>query len=383
MSVKRLEGIPKLTIIEAAEAAGSDPETLRLENLDTDIPPPQEAIEATKSAIGRDDDNSYIPFTGQYDLCHAVSEHFKALTGLDYDPYRNVVITCGGTEAVFDSIMATTDPGDEIILQDPTYMGYIYRAKLAGAVPKLVPFVQHHGDWRLDLNALNDSISSKTRALLFSSPSMPSGGYITREDWEEVSRICMEKDLWLIFSAAMERILFDGRPHINPATLPHMRERTITIGSVSKEFRMIGWRVGWVVGPEEIISDIARVHIYNVVTPTGISQAGAAAALRSENSGLQEAVEEWERRHSVVLEQLSDFPMRAAAGGWSLFLDAGELGLDSNAASKLLLEKGNVATAPMRNWGDVNSDQFVRMVFSNEPVERLNQLGDRVRRAFS
>jgi aspartate/methionine/tyrosine aminotransferase len=383
MSVRRLDGIPELTIVKASNVVGDDPEVLRLENLDTDIPPPQEALDATRAAIGRDDDNSYLPFTGQYDLCHAVSEHISDMTGLEYDPYSNIVITCGGTEALLDAMLALTDPGDEIILQDPTYMGIICKVKLIGAVPKFVPFVQQDGDWRLDIDALKSSVTEKTRALFLMSPSMPSGGYLTKEDWEAVANICIENDLWLVFIAAMERILFDNRPHINPATLDGMKDRTITIGSVSKEFRMIGWRVGWVAGPAAIISDITRVHIYNVVTPTGISQAGVAAALRSSQSGVKEAVSEWERRRDMVEAQLSEFPVRSTSGGWSLLLDAGELGLDSNEASRLLLEKGRVATAPMRHWGVVNGDQFVRIVYSNEPVDRLAELGDRVRRTFS
>jgi aspartate/methionine/tyrosine aminotransferase len=180
----------------------------------------------------------------------------------------------------------------------------------------------------------------------------------------------------------MERILYDGLSFIHPAALPDLAERTITLGSVSKEYRMIGWRIGWVVGPAAIMSDIARVHIYNVVSPTGIAQAGAEAARRTASDGFDNCLREWQRRRDIVLDQLRGLPVVPPKGGWSMLLDVGEMGYDSFAASRLLLERGKVAATPMKDWGEKNSDQFVRLVFSNESVERLSGLRARVDRAL-
>ena len=381
MGVKRLEGIPGFSIDRVAAAAGDDPEVLRLENLDTDLLPPAAAIEATRASVGLDDANSYLPFTGSVRLREAVAARLTLQTGHDYER-EQVVITCGGTEGLFDAVLAVTDPGDEVVLTDPTYAGMIYRVRLAGAVPKLVPFTIVDGEWRLDLEALRSAINERTRALFIMNPSMPSGAVLTPEEWEAIADIARTRSLWLIYNAAMERILFDGRAYAHPASLQGMFERTITVGSVSKEYRMIGWRVGWVAGPRAIMDDIARVHIYNVVTPTGIAEAGALAALRSPEEEFAACVAEWERRRNMVMEQLKDFPLRRAAGGWSLLIDVGELGLDSFTASRLLLEKGKTAATPMRDWGEQNGDQFVRLVFSNEPVERLSELRERVKRAL-
>jgi aspartate/methionine/tyrosine aminotransferase len=382
MSVKRLAGIPGFSIDRVADAAGDDPDVLRLENLDTDLAPPGAAIDATRAAVGRDEDNSYLPFTGRLELREAVARRLSAQTGHAYDANRNVVITAGGTEGMFDALLAAVDPGDEVILTDPTYAGMIYRVKLAGAVPKLVPFRVVDNEWRLDLDALRGAVSQRTRVMFLMNPSMPSSAVLNREEWDAVAGLCRAHDLWLIYNAAMERILFRGREVIHPAALPDMPERTITVGSVSKEYRMIGWRVGWVVAPAGIIDDIALAHIYNVVTPPGITQMGAAAALGSPPEDFAACVREWERRHDTVIEQLADHPLIPAAGGWSLLMDVGRLGYDSFTASQLLLEKGKIAATPMCDWGRQNSDQFVRLVFSNEPVERLATLGERVRRAL-
>ena len=215
-------------------------------------------------------------------------------------------------------------------------------------------------------------------------PSMPSGAVLNEQEWEAIATICRERSIWLIYNAAMERILFDGRPFMHPAALSGMREHTITVGSVSKEFCMIGWRTGWVVGPPTIMSDIARVHIYNVATPTGIAQTAAAAALTASSSDedLATCVSEWQRRRDTVVDQLRGLSVIPAAGGWSLLLNVGALGYDSSTASRLLLERGKVAATYMRDWGEQNSDQFVRLVFSNEQIERLQSLRQRIRDAL-
>lgn len=377
MTVRRLAGIPGFSIDRVAAAAGDDPEVLRLENLDTDLAPPASAIAATQSALGLDEANSYLPFTGSMALRAAVAERLEGQTGHRYSP-DEVLITCGGTEGMFDALLATTDPGDEVILTDPTYAGMINRVRLAGAIPVLVPFILSRGEWRLDLEALQRATSSRTRVLFIMNPSMPSGAVLNEEEWETIARICEEHSLWLIYNSAMERILFDGRPYRHPAARSGMTERTITVGSVSKEYRMIGWRTGWVVGPARVMSDIARVHIYNVVTSTGIAQAGACAALQSPAGEFDACVAEWQRRRDTVVKQLQGMPVIPAAGGWSMLLDVGTMGRDSFTASRLLLERSKIAATPMRDWGERNGDQFVRLVFSNEPVERLSELRDRM-----
>jgi N-succinyldiaminopimelate aminotransferase len=382
VSVRRLVGIPGFAIDEVAARAGGDPHILRLENLDTDVPPPAAAVQATRAAVGTDEANSYLPFTGTVELRAAVAERLERQTGRAYDPDHEIVITAGGTEGMLDALLAIIDPGDEVILTDPTYAGMINRVRLAGGVPRLVPLVQGIGEWRLDLDALGAAVTSGTRVVFLMNPSMPSGAVLDRTEWEAVAELCRRYDCWLLYNAAMERILFDGRGAIHPAGLAGMGERTIVVGSVSKEYRMIGWRVGWVAGPEAIMGDIARVHLYNVVSPTGIAQSGAAAALKGPPTDLAAAVAEWERRRDVVLRSLSGFPLMRPGGGWSMLLDVRAMGHDSFTASRLMLERGRVAATPMRDWGEMNGDRFVRLVFSNEPAARLEELGDRLRRAL-
>src|SRR6266516_3009308 len=235
MSVRRLEHIPGFSIDRVAAAAGDDPDVLRLENLDTDIPPPAEAIEATRAAIGTDDANSWLPFTGRDDLKEAVAAFIERGGGPHYDGRREIVITCGEGEAMLDALLCLTDPGDEVILTDPTYAGMLNRVRLAGAVPQLVPLQVADGEWRLDLDALPAAVTKRTRVLFIGSPSLPSGWVASEEEWHAIASICRDRDLWLLYLAWFEGILFDDRPIRHPATLAGMRDRTVTVSAPSLE----------------------------------------------------------------------------------------------------------------------------------------------------
>lgn len=379
----RLGDIVGFQIDRVAAAAEADPEVLRLENLDTDIPPPAAAVEATRAAVGQDDANSYLPFLGSAELRAAAAAHVTRLSGVTYDPDAQTIITAGGTEGLFNALLALIEPGDEVVVTDPTYAGMLYRVRLAGGVARFAPFVARDGGWALDLDRFRDAVTDRTRVIFLMNPSIPSGAVLTREDWEEIARVCEKRGIWLLYNAAMERILFDGRRHIHPAGVGGLADHTITVGSVSKEYRMIGWRVGWVTGPRRIMNRIGLVSIYNVVTPVGVTQPGALAALvEPAGAGVSDAVAEWERRRDTVLAETRGLPVVRGDGGWSLLVDTGALGFDGATASARLLERGRVAATPMTHWGRENAAQFVRLVFSNEPVARLRGLGERFRRAL-
>src|SRR5262249_48785249 len=159
------------SIDRVADAAGADPEVLRLENLDTDLRPPQAALEATRAAIDEDDANSYLPFVGRPALRQAAAGHVSRLSGGADDPHRQCALTAGGTAGLLNVLLATLNPEDEVLLTDPTYAGMIYRVRLAGGVPRLVPFVLQGGQWRLDLDAQADAVSERTRAVFLMNPS--------------------------------------------------------------------------------------------------------------------------------------------------------------------------------------------------------------------
>ncbi|MER6950049.1 pyridoxal phosphate-dependent aminotransferase [Nonomuraea sp. NPDC000554] len=372
----RFAQVQQFDIDKVAAAAGADPDVLRMENLDTDVLPPPVAVAATAEALASGAGNSWLPFTGLPALCEAVADELRRRTGLDYDPLHQIVITSGGTSAVMPVLLATTEPGDPVVLTDPTYAGLLQRVRLSGARPSLVPLRVEGGYWRLDRDALA-RVGAAT-ALLLMSPSMPSGVLLDRDDWAAVAETCARTGAYLIYDAAMERIVYGGHPRINPCQVDGLADRTIVIGSMSKEYRMIGWRIGWIAGPPDIMARIRVAVVYNTTVSSGFAQLGAAAALSDPSgAGVGEAVAEYQARHDTVLDQLSDLPVVRAAGGWSCLVDAVALGLTAPALSARLLERGRVAATPMTAWGETVAPRYVRLVYSNEPVSRLGDLRSR------
>jgi len=370
---------------DAADAL-RDPSVLRLENLDTDLPPPPEALAATRAAIDADDANSYLPFFGHDVLRQAATRLVERTGGYaagSLDWRRQCFISAGGLSGVLNALLALIEPGDEVVLTSPTYVGLINRVRLAGGVPRFIRLLPGDTGWRLDASTLARAVTARTRAFLMMSPSMPSGAVLGRDEWAAVCAACVAAGAWMIYDSAMERLLFDGVPHWHPAQFAGMPERTVTVGAVSKEYRMIGWRVGWVVCPPQAAEAIGRVAISNVVCPVGIAQQAAAAAIDAPDDGIARCVATWQQRHDLLVRELSPrWRVVPAAGGWSLLIDCAPEGLSGAQASAALLRQGVAATS-MENWGDDDTARYLRLVFANEPLERLRDLASRLARAFA
>jgi N-succinyldiaminopimelate aminotransferase len=357
----------------AADATHADWPVLRMENLDTDLPLPPEAIPATVEGLQTPQANSWLPFTGDMDLRAAISGFLAERTGRRYDPDREIVITSGGTEGILDVLLATVDPGDEVLLTDPTYAGIVNRVRLAGGVPRYAPYRVRDGEWRFDVDAFRAAAEDRPALAVLMSPSMPSGAVLTADDWQAVA----DTGVPVLYDSAMERLLFDGRPLVHPLHYDGMGDRTVIVGSLSKEHRMIGWRVGWVAGPAEVVEAVGWMHVYNTTTPTGIARAAGTAVLRGDQGHVAEATQELERRRDLLLDVLQGWPVVSPAGGWSLLIDATRMDLEPAELSRLLLEDAAIAATPMTGWGGATADRHVRLVFSAESRERLATLPQR------
>ena len=375
---RRSTGIEPLDIIAVADSADAlGEEVLRLENLDTNVAPPAAAVAATRDALtSLASCSSYLPFTGKRDLRAAVSEQIEARTGRRYDPDSQVVISSGGLAALFAALLALADVGDSVVLTDPCYAGFIARVRLAGARPVHVPLRSERGSWRLDTGAL-DRIQ-EAAVVVTMSPSMPTGHVLSDDEWDAVARLAARTGAWVLHDTAMERLTFDGRPLSSPLTRPGLADRTVVAGSAAKEYRMIGWRVGWAAGPPEVMRDVASAVVYSTVVPSGFSQAGVLAALSAPADGIEQATREWQARRDLILTELDGLPVTSPAGGWSLLLNAEAMGTDARTLSRHLLEHGRVAATPMTAWGPRVAPAHVRLVYACEPISRLTGIRARV-----
>lgn len=363
----RMKGIPGFGIDRMASLAELLDDVIRMENADTNLSPPDHVVAATIAALGQDRYNSYLPFAGLNELKEAIAYRYKIDEGINYDPYTEILITNGATEAMLDVLISLINPNDEVLLADPTYAGMIYRTKMMGGVPVFMPFSEENG-WRLEVEKLPKLITSKSKLIFIMSPNMPTGSVYTDAELLAIAELADRHDLLILYNAALDKILFNKARSLHLASLPGMRDRIIVIGSVSKNYNMIGWRVGWIAAHQKIIDVAMKAHIYNAVTASGFAQAGAIAALTGPQDCIMNSIMTYQNRADVLTEGLNAIDGMSVVkpkGGWFLVANIKETELDSSTISKRLLYQARVATTPMRNWGQNNAEGYIRFIFSN------------------
>src|SRR6266568_5691685 len=249
-------------------------------------------------ATGVDRYNSYLPLHGLAELWHAIAARYKADLGLHYDPEGEVLVTCGAGEAMLDVLLCYVNAGDKVLLTNPTYNGMAQRVRLAEGVQMFTDLVEEQG-WHLHLAAL-PAQARGCKVLFFMSPAMPTGTVFSQVETQALADVAQENDALLLFNGSLDKIVYDGRRVIHPATLPGMRERTINIGSVSKNYNMMGWRIGWAAGPRELLKPVHDVHIFNTIMPSRFAEAGATAALAGTQDGVAATVARYERNRDAL-----------------------------------------------------------------------------------
>jgi len=370
-----------MTMADMANLADKRPGAFRLENADSDIRPPRHVVRATRKAVGIDRYNSYLPLHGLPELRRAIARRYRSDYGLSYDPDGEIVVTSGAGEAMLSSLLSLVNPGDRVLLTNPTYSGMAQRVRLAEGIQTFTNLVEKQ-HWHFELEDLEEAAKG-CRVFFVMSPSMPTGAVFTSEETKYLAELAVENDAVVVFNASIDKVVFDGAKVTNPATLPGMKERTVVIGSVSKNYNMMGWRVGWAAGPKELIGPIENVHIFNGIMPSGITQAGATAALMGSQEWVRRSVKEYERRRNVLMESLEAINSIEAVkpeGGYYFLANIRKLGVKSPEFCVKLLKETKVAITPMVAWG---SDDFgydhVRFIFTNEPVWRLEEAARLIR----
>ncbi len=379
---RRSASLVRMTMADMADLADQKPNAIRLENADAYLPPPAEAMQATRDAIGVDRYNSYLPLHGLAELRHAIAARYEADLGLHYDPEGEVLVTCGAGEAMLDVLLCYVNAGDKVLLTNPTYNGMAQRVRLAEGVQMFTDLVEEQG-WHLNLLAL-PAQARGCKVLFFMSPVMPTGTVLSQVETQALADVAQENDALLLFNGSFDKIVYDGRRVIHPATLPGMRERTISIGSVSKNYNMMGWRIGWAAGPRELLKPVHDVHIFNTIMPSGFAEAGATAALAGTQDGVAATVASYERNRDALVGGLSGIPgLRVVSpeGGYYCLANISALGVTSTEFCQQLLAEEEVATTPMVAWGsDAFGHQHVRFIFTNEPEDRLREAVQRIAR---
>lgn len=315
-----------------------------------DFPTPPEIQEACIKAI-RDGHNQYARTWGAPSMVEALAEKMLWFQGMRIDPGSEVTICCGTTEAMIASLLATIDPGDEVIVTSPFYENYGADTILCGAVPRYVTLHPTPGGFEFDRDELAAAFTSRTRGIIVNTPNNPTGKVYSRDELQFIADLCIRHDVLVFTDEIYEHILYDGRTHIAIATLPGMAERTITIGGLSKTYSVTGWRVAWAIAAPPITAAIRKVHDFLTVGAPHPMQVAGAAALRLPKSLYSDLARDYSRRRDMMWTGLkaASFTGHYPEGAYYImcdvtpFLRAGE---DDTAFALRLVKEAGVATVP-------------------------------------
>lgn len=337
-------------------------------------PTPRVALEAAAEAMALPASAFYSDPRGTPGLRQVIAAKLAEDNGIVANPDTEIIVTVGAKEALLSTLLALVGPGDEVILEDPGYLGFEPLIRLAGATPVPVALSAGSG-FRLPLDRMRAAVTDRTRVLLLCNPHNPTGRVLNHAELEGVAALAVEHDLAVIMDEAYEHFVFDGRRHQSLAAIPGMHERTVTVQTISKVYNMAGWRVGWLVAPDWLACRILDVHTHAVTCPAVVMQAGAEAVIRGRigegDLPFTSIVENYSLQRDAMVDGLSAIPgVRCvrSEGGYFVFPDFSAFGMNSSAMSEYLLDTAHVAATPGSAFGAAG-EGFLRLVIKAKPSE--------------
>ncbi len=331
-------------------------------------PPP--IIEAGIRALNAGETH-YTSNAGIFELRQAVADYIQGAYGVSYDPKGDVIITVGVSEALYLTMSALLNPGEEVIVPTPCFVSYQAEVILAGGVAVELPtYVQN--SFQVTPDDLRAAITPRTKAILLGYPNNPTGAVYTREVLEEIARIAEEHDLVVISDELYDQLVY-GVQHVCFPSLPGMRERTILLGGFSKNYAMTGWRAGFACGPEEIIKGLVRIHQYTIMSAPTMSQMAALEALKNGHEYVIKMRDEYDRRRKLIVNGLNSLglPTFEPKGAFYAFPNIAVTGMDDETFAQKLLEEERVACVPGSSFG-AGGEGYVRCSYATS-YEKLEE----------
>ncbi|GAP12405.1 aspartate/tyrosine/aromatic aminotransferase [Longilinea arvoryzae] len=316
-----------------------------------DFDTPKPIVDAGIASLQRGETH-YTSNAGIFDLRKTLAEHLERLYGVSYDPATEILITVGGSEALYLSATALLNPGEEMLIPTPCFVSYQAEAILAGGVAVEVPCSMEN-NFDLDPRALEAALTPRSKAILLGFPNNPTGAVASRETLLEVKRIAEEHDLVVISDEIYDRLVYGGHKHVCFSSLPGAKERTLLLGGFSKDYAMTGWRIGYACGPAEIIKGLVRTHQYTVMSAPTTAQAAALVALKEGEPYVQQMVAEYDRRRKLIVAGLNEIglPTFEPKGAFYAFPKVSVTGLDDETFANRLLQEEHVAIVPGNSFG--------------------------------
>ncbi len=381
MFAQRLSGMRESFIREMTRLAIQH-QTINLSQGFPDFGPPPEVITAAHRALD-EGANQYTITWGNPALRQAIAAKMARLYGLDFDPDKHVTVTCGVTEAIAATLMSLCNPGDEVIIIEPFHEGYAPAVTFTGASPRFVAL--EAPDYALDLERLRAAFNQNTKAIILNTPHNPTGHVFTRAELEGVAALCDAFDVALITDEIYEFIVYDGRAHIPPATIPGLAERTVTIGGLGKTYAATGWRLGYACAPAALSTALRTVHDFTTICAAAPLQAAAVTALNLPDDYYTQLKRDYAERRALMMKILDDIGLAAQPpqGAYYVMADFSGWAFDGDDfdLARWLPQHLGVSVVPGSAFfgtPDMGTN-LIRFAFAKK-IETLQAAGERLRR---
>lgn len=305
----------------------------------------------------------YTSNSGLKELRIEISKYLKRRCNLDYDPIKETLVTVGGSEGIDIALRAMLDPGDEVLIPQPCYVSYLPCVVLADGVPVTIE-LKEENEFRLTKEELLEKITDKTKMLILPFPNNPTGAVMRREDLEAIAEVVIEHDLYVLSDEIYSELTYEG-DHVSIASLPGMWERTLTINGFSKSYAMTGWRLGYICGPREIVSQMTKIHQFAIMCAPTTSQYAAVEAMRNGDEDVRMMREAYNQRRRYLMHAFKEMGLKCFEpfGAFYVFPSIREFGLSSDEFAMRLLEEEHVAVVPGTAFGECG-EGFLRISYA-------------------
>jgi aspartate aminotransferase len=331
---------------------------------DPDFNTPPHIVEAAVNAMNQGLTH-YVASKGIPELRKAITAKLQRDNHVAYDPDTEVIVTASGKLALYIALAAIVEPGDEVLCFDPAWVSYEPMIRMLDGIPVGVP-LQPEDNFILDGDVLKSRITPRTKAMILNSPNNPTGRVLTPEELNVVARSAQEHGYWVLSDEIYEHIIYDKRKHISLASLPGMRDLTVTLNGMSKAYAMTGWRLGYLGAPAPLCEQILKVQQHVVTCAPSFVQAAGVAALQGPQNCVTEMVVEYDRRRQFMTDALNSIPgvrCPLPEGAFYLFPQVTYRGMDSNALAKFMIEEAHVAVTPGTAFGKTGTHN-IRLTFA-------------------
>lgn len=326
----------------------------------------------------------YTSNSGLKELRMEICNYIERTQGLKYNYNDEVLITVGGSEAIDLAIRAMIDPGDEVLIPQPSYVSYVPCVQLAYGNPVVIE-LQEKNQFRLTKEELLEKITDKTKILVMPFPNNPTGAIMERKDLEEIAKVCVEKDIFVISDEIYSALTYNDESHISIAAMPGMKERTILINGFSKAYAMTGWRLGYTAGPSEIMKQMTKIHQFAIMCAPTSSQYAAVEALRNGDKDVEVMRESYNQRRRFLLNAFKEMNLECFEpfGAFYMFPSIKRFGITSEEFANRLLQEEKVAVVPGTAFGDCG-EGFLRISYAysienlKEAIGRLKNFVERL-----